>query len=394
MPLLLIKKLFAFPGGVLSTLFSKSDIPLASEVLTKQLTQQLTHARQELALLKGYQQEILESIPLGACLLDAEKKIRIWNKTITLLSGVPQKDAVGCSILELPELWKDLLMRMIENNNKQLRNLKIESSDRTKWLNLHKATFQNSGLSSTVLLIEDITEQYLLEVELAHSERLAAIGRLAAGVAHEIGNPITAIACLAQNLGAEQANREVQSVTEQVLEQTQRVANILQSLVHFSQNTKQDPLIQEPVNVYEVVEEAIHLTRLSPKGKLLHYQNACDRNLIIIGDSQRLLQVFIHLLDNAKDASDPQQGIFLSTETHSRHLEITIRDEGHGIPANQLNRVFDPFFTTKAPGQGCGLGLPLAYSILKEQGGHIYIDSAPGKGTQVIIRLPHPKKPL
>lgn len=325
--------------------------------------------------------EILENIPLGACLLDDEKKIVIWNQMIEHLSGLSSTNTVGHSIQELPLPWQTLLMRILSSHEKQLRNIKLESSPQPKWFNLHKT-------ENTLILIEDITEPYLLAVELAHSERLAAIGRLAAGVAHEIGNPVTAIACLAQNLEAEQTIPEIQPFTQQILQQTQRIANILQSLIRFSHQGKQEALIKEPVSIYRTVEEAIHLIQLSTKGKLLQYHNVCEPEVYVMGDSQRLLQVFVHLLENAKDASLPHQTITLSTRTHSKYVEITIRDQGCGIPNHQLNRIFDPFFTTKPPGQGCGLGLPLSFNILKEHNGHIYIDSVLNQGTQVIIKLP------
>lgn len=392
-----VKKWFSPAGLTLPGFFPKTQVPSAQVTLTKQLEQNLQDSRQELATLKAYQREMLESLPLGACLLDASHCVLIWNKAAAAFSGISEVEVLGHPLSQLPPPWSSMLARLIEDDDKQLRNQKLEFPERTKWLNLHKATInhiQNPPVLGMAILMEDVTEQYLLGIELAHSERLAAIGRLAAGVAHEIGNPITAIACLAQNLAAEQAVPEVQTTTQQVLEQTQRIANILQNLIHFSQNTKQGPSIEESINIRQTVEQAIHLIRLSPQGKQLYYQNTCDPSLAVWGDSQRLLQVFVHLLDNAKDASLPRQTIFLSTQTHSRHLEITIRDEGHGIPPNQLSRIFDPFFTTKAPGQGCGLGLPLAYSILKEQGGHIYIDSEPNNGTQAIIRLPLPKSSL
>lgn len=374
---------------LIKKLFSRTGEEAAHEATALSL-QDPKNVLHESVVGRDIEQKILENIPLGACLLDSEKKIVIWNHMIELLSGLSRSKTVGRSITELSQPWQTLLMRILSSHEKQLRNIKLESSGQPKWLNLHKTVhdMQGSSEESTLILIEDITEQYLLAVELAHSERLAAIGRLAGGVAHEIGNPITAIACLTQNLEAEQTIPEIYSFTQQILQQTQRVANILHSLIHFSQQSKQDALIKEIVNIYQTAEEAIHLIQLSAKGKLLHYHNTCEPQVHVIGDSQRLLQVFVHLLENAKDASVPHQTITLSTRAHSRYVEITIRDQGCGIPNHQLNRIFDPFFTTKPPGQGCGLGLPLSFNILKEHDGHIYIDSVQNQGTQVIIKLP------
>ncbi len=158
-----------------------------------------------------------------------------------------------------------------------------------------------------VILVEDLTDYEILERELMHSERLASIGRLAAGVAHEIGNPVTGIACLAQNLEFETEPEQIRHTANDILKQTDRVSRIVQSLVNFAHTGREivDPANLRPVNVADCIDEAIHLLRLDRAAKQVSFENHCDREHLVLAESQRLLQVFINLLGNARDASAP-----------------------------------------------------------------------------------------
>jgi signal transduction histidine kinase len=238
-----------------------------------------------------------------------------------------------------------------------------------------------------------ITETEILEAGLTHSERLASIGRLAAGVAHEIGNPITGIACLAQTIRDEYDGKELGSLAEQIIEQTTRTSKILQSLVNFAHaGTNKTQTEQEVVSVLECMGEAQTLISLDRKSKDLRFQIECDPDAKIIGDSQRLLQVLVNLINNARDASQPSSKISLQASIEDDQVHIAITDEGIGIPAAIMDRVFDPFFTTKEAGEGTGLGLSLVFSMVEDLGGDIDIispvDKTRGTGTQVLLRFP------
>ncbi len=159
----------------------------------------------------------------------------MWNRAIEELTGVGAQKVVGSRLSALPEPWKGLLERFIDAPDEHLHKQRLVYDGHTRWLNLHKAAIEEPlapGNSGLVLLVEDLTETQLLEDKLVHSERLASIGRLAAGVAHEIGNPITGIACLAQNLREErEGDGELTEISEQILDQTKRVSRIVQSLM-------------------------------------------------------------------------------------------------------------------------------------------------------------------
>ena len=241
-----------------------------------------------------------------------------------------------------------------------------------------------------VILIEDITDLQLLEQELVHNTRLASIGRLAAGVAHEIGNPVTGIACLAQNLRYENDEEERIETADAILSQTERISRIVQSLVTFAHTGNKSTKDFHRVNIYECANEAIHLLSLQKDRKPIEYSNTIDPDAVIWGDSQRLIQVFVNLLGNANDASPEYSAISICSRIEEDRLEIDITDEGMGIPKEHIEQVMEPFFTTKETGKGTGLGLSVVFSIIEEHQGNIHITSpvAQGKGTRFTIQLP------
>jgi signal transduction histidine kinase len=232
----------------------------------------------------------------------------------------------------------------------------------------------------------------MLEDKLVHSERLASIGRLAAGVAHEIGNPITGIACLAQNLREERENDgELTEISGQILEQTKRVSRIVQSLMSFAHSGSHQRN-DEPVCLADVAQDAIGLLSLNKRNFDIQFYNLCDPQHWAYGDPQRLAQVLINLLSNARDASPPGGTIRVRSEASEHTVDLIVEDEGSGIPKAIIDRLFEPFFTTKEPGEGTGLGLALVYSIVEEHYGQITIDSPADTerqlGTRFRVTLP------
>jgi signal transduction histidine kinase len=233
----------------------------------------------------------------------------------------------------------------------------------------------------------------MLEAGLTHSERLASIGRLAAGVAHEIGNPITGIACLAQTIRDEYNVGELQSLASQIIEQTDRTSKILQSLVSFAHAGSRSANNENRVfPVSEVFEEAQTLISLDRKNKDYRIELQCDPQASITGDAQHLLQVLVNLINNARDASPRSGSIRLIGALREGYVEVAVSDEGVGIPEAIRDRIFDPFFTTKEAGEGTGLGLSLVYSMVEEMDGEIDIisplDRNNSSGTRVVLRFP------
>ena len=262
-----------------------------------------------------------------------------------------------------------------------------------RWYSLHKALIQPSGgqPGGIVVLMEDQTDTQLLEEELMHSERLASIGRLAAGVAHEIGNPITGIDSLAQLIRYESQDPELAEMASQIQEQTQRVSRIVQSLMNFAHAGNQSSE-HESVQISQCIDEAVQLLRLSKRSMDIAFDNQCDPELL--GAGRRPTPgagVSSTCSAMPSDASQPGDHIHVTSEADEHQVILRVIDQGHGIAPDTLDRIFEPFFTTKGRGQrhrpGAGLGVS---SIVEEHYGNISIHSpvADGQGTCVKVSLP------
>ncbi len=349
----------------------------------------------ELDAHRRYHRQILHDLPLAACSLSADGEILVWNQAMARLADIPATQAIGLPIEELPAPWATLLADFRTHGQPHAYRLQVFLNNQSRWFNLHSSTIapDHGGSSHAlelaggqVILIEDLTELHTLEAEVLHSERLATMGRLAAGIAHEIGNPITAIACIAQNLRDETDRAVIQAGIADMVEQTQRIATILKSLRTFSHRGG-NPI--SSVNIRECIQAAQHVVHLSHDEKRCFYHLEVNPEWVVAGDYQKLLQVFVNLLSNACDASRSGDVIEITGTIQGAWLVVYVRDHGEGIPEAVQSRVFEPFFTTKAPGQGTGLGLPLVAKILRDHGGWAELSSRVGVGTQVTVYLPY-----
>lgn len=351
--------------------------------------------RSQLHSLQRYHRDVLHELPLGVCSLAPDDEIVIWNFAMEVVSGVPARDAIGKPIVQLPEPWGSGLARFARAEEEHRFKERFHLDDFERWCNLHKARIENPRLAhdqgggGMVLLVEDRTDLETLEAELRHSERLASIGRLAAGVAHEIGNPLTGIASLAQNLDYDDTAERRRQTAEAILEQTRRISGIVESLLAFSHSGRPRRLERRPVALAPAIDEAIRLVRLGRSAKQVEFRNRCPRDLAVSGDAQLLQQVFVNLLTNAADASEAGDTVTVQAGAEGDGMiRLEFRDRGCGIDPEHAERVFDPFFTTKPVGQGTGLGLPLIHSIVTEHDGSIVLAPGRPRGTVVTLHLP------
>jgi signal transduction histidine kinase len=369
----------------------------------RHIEDQLEHSRSrlrglnaDLDNLRRYHRQILLDLPLGVCTIDRLRTIIIWNLAMEVMTSVSARDAIGVSLHQLPPPWGHLLAGFATAADEHSYHLEATHGTKNRWFNLHKAAIPTplsvdhpvqETRTSQVILMEDLTNLETLEAELAHSERLASIGRLAAGVAHEIGNPVTGIASLAQNLRYEDDPKLIQESIEEILHQTQRITSIVKTLMNFSRSGRIGTETQI-FSVQEVVDEAIRLIKLTHHGRQIDCWNRCGMDLTIEGDRQAISQVLVNVLTNAGDASPPGAQIEIRTKELEERVRIEVEDRGKGISEEDLNYIFEPFFTTKPPGEGTGLGLAIAYKIISEHNGMISIASETGSGTCVTMELP------
>jgi len=354
----------------------------------------LTGLARELDGLRRYHRRMLTRLPVGLCAFGVDDELLMWNDALAELSGIDGSSVVGSRRDGLPAPWGELLGRVLLEQDDQLYKQPVTLAGTTRYLSLHKAELEadEEMRGGTVILVEDHSEMKWLEDELVHAARLASIGQLAAGVAHEIGNPVTGISSLAQNLRYDTDEPEVLETATQIQQLTERISRIVESLVGFAHGGRHVAgRAFAPVSLDTLTDEALHLIHLARSGEDIQYRNRCPAGLEVKGDAQRLLQVMVNLLGNARDASAPGSEVTIDAAPEGEWLHLTVTDQGHGIDERVRDHLFEPFTTTKPPGEGTGLGLPLVYSIIAEHGGQIDIDSPPPgelQGTRIHLWLP------
>lgn len=233
------------------------------------------------------------------------------------------------------------------------------------------------------------------QVHLIQTEKLAATGKLAAGVAHEINNPIgiilNRIECLEMEAAEKKVGKEIMNDLKVISEHAKRVSKIVGGLLAFSRQTAQDSRLEQ-INVNDILEKAVILFDRIALQKGVQIEKRFYNGLSpIMGDSQKLEQAMVNLIDNALDATDRGGRIIVESRKKFRNdyfVQILVSDTGCGIPKENLSRIFDPFFTTKDVGKGTGLGLAVSYGIIKEHHGKIEVKSEEGKGSAFIITIP------
>jgi len=279
-------------------------------------------------------------------------------------------------------------------NGHQVENLelRVRRSDGSMGhfsISLSPMRDEQNTVNSVVVVMTDITDAALLQAKLAHSEKMATIGRLVSGVAHEVNNPLAAILgftdLLLENPAVPEPAREDLKI---ILHETQRTKDIVQDLLSFA---RQRPVQRELVQVNTVLRQTIKLRSYDFASHGVEVLEEFEPVLApALGDSQQLQQVFLNILNNAYDAVQEagQRGrIKIHTRRQSEMIEVAISDNGTGISDPQ--RIFDPFYTTKQAGKGTGLGLSICYGIVRAHGGEIQCwNNGDGPGSTFVVRLP------
>jgi two-component system NtrC family sensor kinase len=248
---------------------------------------------------------------------------------------------------------------------------------------------EQGNINSVVVVMTDITNAVDLQTKLMHTEKLAALGQLVSGVAHEVNNPLAAIVGFTDLLienprMPEDAKQDLQVI----LQEAQRTRTIVQSLLSFA---RQMPPQHEPVQLNSVVRQALKLRAYDFSNRGIEVLESYDESLpLLVGDPHQLQQVFLNVLNNAYDAVQESRHagrIEIATSHRAGQLEISFRDNGSGI--SHPDRIFDPFFTTKEVGKGTGLGLSICYGIVRSHRGEILArNNADGSGSTFTVRLP------
>jgi PAS domain S-box-containing protein len=270
-------------------------------------------------------------------------------------------------------------------------DLKIGDGGRRRVL-LSGGLVAGEGAPDTLhFLVKDIEQQHIAREQMAQADKLASIGALSSGIAHEINNPLGIILGYTQLMLRNEEKESARAADLKTIEkQVRHCKSIVEDLLNFARTSAPK---KEMCDVHGVIEEVLHFFRQHAKLEGIRIETVFDRRIgQLLLDEKKIKQVLLNLLMNAHYAVGRQGVIAVTTERmpNGQQALIQVRDTGPGIEPKNLSRIFDPFFTTKPTGQGTGLGLSVSYGIIKNHGGEIWAESVPGQGAAFIILLPLP----
>lgn len=253
-----------------------------------------------------------------------------------------------------------------------------------------------SGSNRALLFLRDVTEKRTQELQLMQAEKMSSIGVLAAGVAHEINNPLNSVAGYAEallrrfrdspDLAVDPRLEDFQGYLNVIIREAYRCKGVIDGLLSFSR--KSDGTISS-VDVNDLMQEVLELLRHKSRyDKVTIDFDGCADPPVVKGDAAALRQVFLNLVLNAVQAIDGPGLVAISTAVKGDEVVVRVRDTGSGIAPETLDQIWNPFFTTKSVGQGLGLGLAVSYNIVKKHSGEVQVETEIGKGTLFSVRLP------
>jgi two-component system, NtrC family, sensor kinase len=359
------------------------------------LYRQLTVKAGELERMREFSENILESLNDGLAVVNRDDRIVRWNRRLEELYGMRHEQAVARRLDEIFEPGFLEVLRAARRESPEgaafYRVPLVTRHDGARPLLVNVATTplrdSDGAIAGTIVIIEDISARVQLEEQLQISEKMASIGLLAAGVAHEVNTPLTGISSFTQMLlqGAEPDDPRTK-VLEKIEHQTFRAAKIVNGLLNLARPAQTD---SSAVDVNAVINDVLALLDHQLRtGRIQVRKELRATPLLVQGIEYKLQQVFLNLFLNARDAMPRGGWLTVVTRDGDAGAAIEIADTGSGIPPEQLSRIYDPFFTTKEIGKGTGLGLSITYGIVQEHGGTITCDSSLGQGTRFVLSLP------
>lgn len=353
---------------------------------------------------RRFTEAIIDTLPVSLYAVDRDYRIVAWNRNRELGGqGIPRYDALGRNIFDvLTRQRRDVLesefKRAFETG--EIERIEQETTEANgtsqHWL-ISKVPMRNEdgAVTHVITLGEEITERVEANRAIGRAEKLAAVGRLAAGVVHEINNPLATIAACAEALesrvaeGAFGSSPDVEDLKEYVgliRDEAFRCKSITNGLLDFSRTRAGR---QMPVNMSEVINSAARLLSHQRRGEEVSIHVEAEKEIALVaGDEGQLQQAVIALSTNAIDAMPEGGRLTLRARNEDEQIIIEVSDTGAGIAPENLTKIFDPFFTTKEVGHGTGLGLAVCYGIVTEHGGRLDVQSTVGAGTTFTISLP------
>jgi signal transduction histidine kinase/CheY-like chemotaxis protein len=345
---------------------------------------------------------VLEWVEEGILLFSANQTIRAMNTRFAQIVGFSAEEAAACSTLEnlvgqlssraaepeaFAQRWRELARGSDGGIREEVPLARpvprvLERSVRPVLDSLGRRL-------GRIEIYRDLTAQRVFQAKLLQTEKLAGLGQMITGIAHELSNPLTSILGYSQRLLVRRDAAGRAPEARQIFQEAERASAILRQLLMSARETRPE---RKRISLNRVVERAMELQRFSSAAEKIRIEVDLDPALpLVMGDAGQLQQVLMNLIGNARQAlmQDGKPGaIRLRTAHEGRRVRLQVTDDGPGIPQSILARIFDPFFTTKPAGVGTGLGLAIVLSVIREHGGQVHVSSSPGAGATFIVELP------
>jgi len=360
-----------------------------------QLYSSLEQKALEVARLKDFSENIVESLNVGVLAIDLEGTVEAWNTRMEQLFGVARNDAVGRPLSELlpPELVQEIAARGDEEQVTGIYKHRLVHQGKSVVINVSITPLVGKSAEriGRLLLFDDVTQRDRMEEQLTQTEKLTSLGLLAAGVAHEVNTPLAVISNYIQMLAKQMPEGDPRhTIIDKIVKQTFRASEIVNNLLNFSRT---GPGELADVDLNRVVEETLSLVAHPLKASQIQVVKQLTEGLPPVrGSANKLQQVFLNLFLNARDAMPSGGMLEVRSAVHNGSVEVEVVDTGNGITREHIHKIFDPFFTTKTSGRGTGLGLSVSYGIIKEHAGKIDVRSTPGRGTSFHVEFPAVRK--
>jgi len=351
------------------------DYAARLEELVKERTDELLSEKEKL-------NAIVETLEAGLFLVNKSKKVTWVNRTLREWIGEVNIEDInfdtiyGGKNLQRAIVDKRMIQEVIYHDfGKRKGHFQLTSTP----------LVGPDGHVQTLVLIQDITDMKRMEEQMMHSEKLSALARISAGVAHEIGNPLTSISSYVQILREMEHDEFTKESLDTIAKHINRITDIVRQMSSFSRTATPD---LKPHDVRELVRLTLDLVKYDKRLKNIEINLDIPDALpgVIVNETQSI-QVFMNIILNAADAMSSGGSLDIRAESLERDVEISFSDTGPGIPVEHMEKIFDPFFTTKE--KGTGLGLAVSYNIIKSYRGDIVVENKPGGGTIFKVRLPY-----
>jgi two-component system NtrC family sensor kinase len=374
---------------------------LDSMTLSEDLALEVASRSREIEEQRRFTGLVIDSLPVGLYVVDRDYRIKVWNrKRETGTQGLRRADVVGRPVFEVltrqpAGQLRAEFDRVFRSGETRQIDIEVEAAHDTRYYRISRVPMRLDGdaITHVITIGEDVTEAREVQRRILQSEKLAAVGQLAAGVMHEINNPLATIgACVAAidaRLG-DTVDGTVREYLEIIDKEVLRCTRIVDGLLDFSR--PRDALPKVPVSVNDLLEQTLFLLKHHQRFKRISVTRELDEQLpLVLVNDEQMIQVFMALMLNGVDAMDGGGMLTVRTLANSDRRDevmIEVADSGHGIPAADLPKIFEPFYTTKPPGRGTGLGLSICYGIVEQHRGRIEVISEQGLGTTFRVFLP------